>query len=78
MGYTHLYILITTYGRDETFKNDDSLKQMTMSAFCEKDSQGTATVSETESCNFIRIPQAWTVRLKYIIIARYGIGILDI
>ena len=27
MSYTHLYVLITTYGRDETFKNDDSLKK---------------------------------------------------
>ena len=70
MSYTHFCVLITTYGRDETFKNDDSLKQMTMSAFRGKDSQETAIVSETESCNFTRIPQGWTARLKYITIVR--------
>ena len=66
MSYTHSYVLITTFSCDETFKNDDSLKKVTMSAFVGKTSQGTATVSETESCNFIRIPQG----LKYITIVR--------
>ena len=33
MSYTHLYVLITIYGWDETFKNNDSLKKVTMSAF---------------------------------------------
>ena len=28
LSYTHLYVLITTYSWDETFKNDDNLKKM--------------------------------------------------
>ena len=70
MSYTHLYVLITTYNWDETFKNDDSLKKSDNECFCGKDSQGTAIVSETERCDFIRVPQGWTARLKYITIVR--------
>ena len=36
MSYTHLYVLITTYGWDETSKNDDSLKKVTMGDFVGK------------------------------------------
>ena len=68
MSYTHLYVLITTYSWDETFDNDDNLKKSENEFFCGKDSQGTATVSETESCNFIRVPQGCTPVLKYITI----------
>ena len=70
MSYTHLYVLKTTYSWDETFENDDNLKKSENEFFCGKDSQGTATVSETESCNFIRVPQRWTSILKYITIVR--------
>ena len=78
MSYTHLYVLKTTYSWDETFENDDNLKKGENEFFCGKDSQGTATVSETESCNFIRVPQRWTPILKYITIVKWEIGILDI
>ena len=70
MSYTHLYVLKTTYSWDETFENDDNLKKSENEFFCGKDSQGTATVSETEGCNFIRVPQGWTPILKYITIVR--------
>ena len=68
MTYTHLYVLITTYSWDETFENDDNLKKSENELFCGKDSQGTARVSETESCNFIRVPQGCTPISKYITI----------
>ena len=44
-------------------KNDDSLKKWQWVLLCERQ-QGTATVSETESCNFIRLPQGWTREIK--------------
>ena len=70
LSYTHFYVLITTYSWDETFKNNKNLKKSDNEFFCGKDSQGTATVSVTGSCDFIRIPQGWTPRLKYITIVR--------
>ena len=70
MSYTHLYVLITTYVWDETSKKDDSLRKSDNECFCGKDSQGSATVSEIERSNVIRIPQGWIARLKYITIVR--------